>query len=56
MKALIFHEINWLHSSVAGLSSNRNLDRDRLDVNGNNWNGNRNGYVFGMALAAKILQ
>lgn len=42
-----------LHSWVASLNSNRNLD-DRLNVNGNNWIDNNNGYAFEMALATKI--
>jgi len=39
-----------------GLNSDRNLDEHRLNVNGNNWNDNNNGYAFGMALASKILK
>lgn len=45
-----------LHSLVAGLNSNRNLGNNRLNVHGDNWNDNNNGYVFGMALASKILK
>ena len=33
------------------LYSNRNLDDNRLNVNGNNWRDNNNGYAFEMALA-----
>ncbi|MEK6848011.1 MAG: hypothetical protein AABX65_00065, partial [Nanoarchaeota archaeon] len=45
-----------LHSWVVSLNSNRNFDDNRLNVNGNNWNDNNNGYAFGMALATtKIL-
>ena len=40
-----------LHNSVAELNSNRNSDDDQLNVNGNNWDDNNNGYAFGMALA-----
>jgi RNA-directed DNA polymerase len=42
-----------LHSLVATLNSSR--DGERLNVNGNNWNDNNNGYAFGMALASKTL-
>jgi len=44
-----------LHNPVASLSSNRNLDEDRLHVNGNNWYDNNNGYAFGMALETKAI-
>ena len=47
--------INRLHSSVASLNSNRNFDNNRLNVNGNNWNDNNNGYAFGMTRAPKAL-
>ena len=43
-----------LHSWVASLNSNRNIDDNRLNVNGNNWNDN-NGYAFGMALDTKTI-
>ena len=43
-----------LHSSVVSLYSNRNVDSNRLNVNGNNWNDNNNGYAFGMVLVTKI--
>ncbi len=35
------------------MNSNWSLDDNRLNVNGNNWNDNRNGYAFGIALAPK---
>ncbi|MFH1425735.1 MAG: reverse transcriptase domain-containing protein [archaeon] len=44
-----------LHSSVVSLNSNRNADSSRLNVNGNNWIDNNNGYVLGMALASKAI-
>src|SRR3989344_3254253 len=45
-----------LHSSVVSLNSNRNIDGNRLNVNGTNWNDNNNGYAFGMALAPKTFK
>jgi len=44
-----------LHNPVASLNSNRNIDDDRLHVNGNNWNDNNNGFAFGMALETKAI-
>jgi RNA-directed DNA polymerase len=42
-----------LHNPVASLNSSRNIDDNRLHVNGNNWNDNNNGYAFEMALVTK---
>jgi len=44
-----------LHNPVASLNSNRNIDDDRLHVNGNNWDDNNNGYAFEMALETKAV-
>ncbi|MEK6895529.1 MAG: hypothetical protein AABX48_03335 [Nanoarchaeota archaeon] len=38
---------------VAGLSSGRDYDRDRLDVVGNDWYGDYNGYAFGVCAPEK---
>lgn len=37
------------------MNSNRDVHGNRLNVNGNNWNDNNNGYAFGMAPATKII-
>ena len=44
-----------LHNPVASLNSLRNIDGNRLNVNGNNWDDNNNGYAFGMALETKAI-
>ena len=36
------------------MNSNRDIDSNRLNVNGNNWNDN-NGYAFGMALVLGLM-
>ena len=37
------------------MNSNRNIDNDRLYVNGNNWNDDNNSYAFEIALATKTI-
>ena len=41
---------------VASLDSYQDIGGNRLNVNGDDWNDNNNGYVFGMALAPKAFK